>query len=443
MSEFIDKPRASCALGGALAAISALPEVIPIIHTAGGCGGNLMNAIALGSGYLGSSYCSGSTAPSSAITETEIVFGGNDRLREQIASTLKLIEGKLYIAATGCMTEMIGDDAAGTVGEFADEGSPVIAISTPSFKGDSYAGYEILLDGIFNKWLGKSGEKNPKLVNVFGVIPGYDPFFRGDLEEIERIGERLGLAVNTFFSPTQTFDNITSAPSAALNIIFSRTRCRDFAERFEEKFGTPFWITDLPIGPEATDNFIRELSAKLNVQSSLAQSVIESENKWYYRYFERTVDSYADGELRHYGVTVTNSNYAIPLNKYLYRELGWVPTDAFVTDTLTEEQQNALAEGFAELPIKPQFNGSAISIERAISRNHPEFRGERYFNSLTPLYIVGSTYEKQPAAKRGAKHLSVSFPAFDRVVVSNGYAGFRGGLRLYEDLIGKVMGIKG
>jgi nitrogenase molybdenum-iron protein beta chain len=442
MNDFVERPRAPCALGGALAAISSLPDVIPIVHTAAGCGGNLMNSVAMGAGYLGTSYCSGPSAPSSAITETEIVFGGNERLREQIASTLKLIEGKLYIAATGCMTEMIGDDAEGAVSEFADE-APIIAISTPSFKGDSYVGYEILLDGIFNKWLQKSGETNPKLVNVFGVVPGYDPFFRGDLEEIERIGARLGVTVNTFFSSTQTFDNITSAPSAALNIIFSRTRCRAFAEKFAERFGTPYWVTDLPVGPEAADNFIRELSAKLNVDSTTIESVIESENKWYYRYFERTVDSYADGELRHYGVTVTNSNYAIPLNKYLYHELGWVPIDAFVTETLTDEQKAAVLEGFARLPVKPQFEGSAIKIARAIVQNHPENRGQRYFDSLTPLYIVGSAYEKQTAAKRGARYLAVSFPAYDRVIVTNGYAGYRGGLRLYEDLIGQIMGVKG
>jgi len=443
MSSFIDKPRSACALGGALAAISSLPDVIPIIHTSGGCGGNLMNSIALGAGYLGNAYCSGSSAPSSAITETEIVFGGNERLREQIASTLKLIEGKLYVVATGCMTEMIGDDAEGAVSEFADDGSPVIAISTPSFRGDSYVGYEILLDGIFNKWLRKSGEKNAKLVNVFGVIPGYDPFFRGDLEEIERIGARLGLTVNTFFSPTQTFDNITSAPSAALNIILSRTRCREFAEKFEERFGTPFWVTDLPIGPEATDSFIRELSAKLNIEGAKAESVIKSENEWYYRYFERTVDSYADGGFRHYGVTVTNSNYAIPLNKYLFGELGWVPTDIFITDRLTDDQKGAVLEGFTPLPIKPQFEQAAINISRAISLNHPENRGERYFDALTPLYIIGSTYEKQAAVKRGAKYLAISFPAYDRTIVSNGYAGYRGGLRLYEDLIDQINRLKG
>ncbi|MDR3310217.1 MAG: hypothetical protein LBS90_02565 [Oscillospiraceae bacterium] len=441
MSEFIEKPRASCALGGALAAISALPEVIPIVHTSAGCGGNLMNFLAFGGGGLGASYCSGGSAPSSAVTETEIVFGGTDRLHEEIESTLKLIDGKLYIVATGCMTEMIGDDAAGTVSEFAAEGEPVIAISTPSFKGDSYAGYEILLDGIFNRWLRPSDGKDAKLVNVFGIVPGYDPFFRGDLEEIERLGALLGLRVNTFFSPSQTFDNILSAPRAALNIVLSRTRGVEFAENFEERHGTPYWATELPIGPEATDAFLRELAGKVGATN--AEDVIEAENERYYRYFERAVDSYADGDLRFFGVTVTNSSYALPLNRYLYRELGWVPADVFVTDSLSDEQKESLTQAFAEFPAAPQFVSGATKIARAITHNHPESRGERYFDALTPLFIVGSTYEKQTAAKRGAKYLGVSFPAFDRTIVSQGYAGYRGGLRLYEDLISAIMSAKG
>jgi nitrogenase molybdenum-iron protein beta chain len=447
MSEyrFIEKPRTSCALGGALAAMAAMPEVIPIIHTSTGCGGNLSNALSYGSGYVGNSYCSGNAVPISAITETEIVFGGNDRLREEIGSALKLIDGKLFVVVTGCMTEMIGDDAAGTVSEFAENGTPIIALSTPSFKGDSYVGYEILVDGIFNRFLPETGEKQSDLVNIFGIIPGYDPFFRGDLEEIERILSKLGLKANTFFSPTQTFDNITSAGKAALNIVFSRTRCGDFAENFEKRHGTPYWITDLPIGPEATDRFVREAAGKLNISEEIAEKVIIEENALYYKYFERTVDIYTDSDLRFYGIVVANSNYALPLSRYLYNELGWIIADAFVTDILNDKQKAALEKAFDEngqVGVKPYFEPSSIKINRAIIQNHKENQGERYFDGLTPLYVLGSTYDKAFALKRGAKFLSVSYPVYDRVIVTQGYAGYRGALRLFEDIVTSFMAQK-
>ncbi|MDR1961238.1 MAG: hypothetical protein LBQ16_03045 [Gracilibacteraceae bacterium] len=397
MSEFIERPRTACALAGALTVIGNLPDVIPIIHTSLGCGGNLANSVAFGSGYLGSGYCNGSAAPSTGVTETEIVFGGTDRLAEQIKNTLELIDGKLYIVATGCMTEMIGDDTAGAVSEFRAEGQPVLAVSTPSFKGDSYHGYDIVLDGIFNSYLPKSVEKNPKLVNIFGLVPGYDPFFRGDLEEIKRLLTALGLEVNTFFTPGQTFENLASAPSASLNIVFSRVWGGELAEKFAERHGTPYWIADLPIGPAATDAFLAEAATRFNLD---AEAVIEKENNEFYGYFERTADAFCDQDLKFYAVTVTNSTYAIPVSRFITQELGWVLCDSFVTDNLTDAQKSALQ---SETPL--QFVTGVQEIARAIKQNHPQNRGQRYFDDITPLYIIGSTLEKRTAAARGAKHL--------------------------------------
>jgi len=435
MSDFIERPRTACALAGALSTIGNLPDVIPIIHTALGCGGNLANATAFGSGYLGGGYCNGPQTPSTGVTETEIVFGGTDRLHEQIRSTLELIDGRLYIVATGCMTEMIGDDAGGVAGEFLDEGEPVIAISTPSFKGDSYHGYEIVLDAVFNRYLPNAESRNPKLVNIFGLVPGYDPFFRGDLEEIERLLTALGLEVNTFFTPSQTFDNITSAPSASLNIVFSRVWGKAFAEKFEQRHGTPFIIRDLPIGPEATDEFLTDIAQRFGLD---AKPLIERENRIFYGYFGRSADAFCDQDLKFYAITVTNSNYAIPLAKFVTRELGWIVTDSFVTDKLTDEQKEALS---GEYPL--QFKTGVQEIARAINKNHPNSRGQRYFDDITPLYIIGSTLEKQTAISRGARHLSVSFPVYDRLITDKGYAGYRGGLHLFEDLVGQIMSVKG
>jgi nitrogenase molybdenum-iron protein beta chain len=434
MPDFLERPRTACALAGALSVIGNLPDVIPIVHTSLGCGGNLANSVAFGSGYLGSGYCSGGAAPSTGVTETEIVFGGVDRLDEQIKNTLELIDGKLFIVATGCVTEMIGDDTSGVANRFREKGFPVIAISTPSFKGDSSHGYGIALDGIFNNYLPKAKEKNPRLVNIFGLIPGYDPFFRGDLEEIERLLTSIGLEVNTFFTPSQTFENLASAPSASLNIVLSRVWGVELAKSFEERHGTPFWVTDLPIGPDATDKFLREIGGRFGLDASKA---IEKGNHEFYSYFGRSADAFCDQDLKHYAVTVTNSTYAIPLARFVSTELGWVLADSFVTDQLSEEQKSALESG---IPFK--YATGPQEIARAINTGHPRNKAQRYFDDLSPLFIIGSTLEKRAAAARGAKHLSVSFPVYDRLITDRGYAGYRGGLHLFEDLIGQLMSMK-
>ena len=76
MSNFIERPRYTCALGGALSTLRAIPRAIPIVHAASGCGYNLFNATNSGSAYLGGGYCGSTSLPSSNVTEREIVFGG-------------------------------------------------------------------------------------------------------------------------------------------------------------------------------------------------------------------------------------------------------------------------------------------------------------------------------------------------------------------------------
>jgi nitrogenase molybdenum-iron protein beta chain len=410
-----------------------------------GCGGNLSGAYAFGSGYWGSGRCSGGSAPTSGITETEIVFGGSDRLREEIESTLELIDGKLYVVATGCMTELIGDDTNGVVGHFAQDGQPVTAISTPSFKGDSYAGYEIALDGIFNEYLRPAAKKNPRLVNIFGIIPAYDPFFRGDLEELARLIRAAGLEVNTFFTPDQSFLNVESAPSASLNIVFSRVWGTAFAQKFQKKHGAPYWVTDLPVGPEATDAFLLGLAEKTGITGKKIKSLIDRENDIYYGYFERTADVFCDSDFKFYSVAVTNANYAIPVAKYAHRELGWVVLDSYITDQLDDEQKDVIQDAYAQtgLPSELVFETDTSLIAQAITKRHPENQGQRYFDGCTPLFILGSSLEKSAALKRGANQLSISFPAFNRMIVDRGYAGYRGGLHLFEDIVGSLVVQKG
>jgi len=441
LSTFIERPRSACALSGALAAISTLPGVIPIIHSTLGCGGGLAGATSFGAGYLGSGYCGGSSAPSSGITEKEIIFGGDKRLQEQITATLEIMEGELFIVTTGCMTEMIGDDVESVVSEFSEAQKPVIAISTPSFVGDSYVGYEILLDGIFNKYLPVSKEKDNKLVNIFGLVPGYDPFFRGDLEEIARLLKSLGLRVNTFFTPDQTFENIKQAPNAGFNIVFSHIYAGKFIRQFESKHGTPFLETNIPIGAEATDRFLLEIGERLGIDLKIIEALIEKENKEYYGYFSRSADVFSDGDMKYYAVGVTNSNYVIPVTSFLQKELGWVVLESFVTDQLSDRQKESLKKTYEKESLYSEliFETDTSKIAKIITKKLPDNQGQRYFDAIEPLYIVGSSLEKAFSTKRNAPLLGISFPVYNRIILDRGYAGYRGGLHLFEDLISVIV----
>jgi nitrogenase molybdenum-iron protein beta chain len=226
-------------LGGALYTLRALPGAAPIIHAGTGCGYNIYTAVNPGAGYFGGGRYGGTSWSCSNVVEKEIVFGGEGRLEEQVRSTIELIDSELYVIVTGCMVEMIGDDAQAVAERFADAPAPVIAVSTPSFKGNSYDGYDMLLTALFENYVEKGRAKKRGVVNVFGTVPGQDAFYKGNLAEIKRLLSALGLTVNTFFGEFETLENLRFSSEAELNIVLSDIYGVKPAEAFEKIQNVP------------------------------------------------------------------------------------------------------------------------------------------------------------------------------------------------------------
>ena len=188
--EIIESPRFSCALGGALSTITAIKDTVPIIHAGPGCGVQVFYGQSFTAGFRGSGWIGGVSVPSTNTYEKEVVFGGESRLKEQIENTIELIDGDRYVVLTGCTSELIGDDVSGILREFEDKS--IIYAETAGFRGSSYIGYEILLDAFIDQIV-KEKPKEEKLVNIFGIIPSQDVFWEGNLAEIERILNLVGL----------------------------------------------------------------------------------------------------------------------------------------------------------------------------------------------------------------------------------------------------------
>lgn len=441
MAGFVERPRTTCALGGAIAVINALPSVSLINHTAIGCGGNLSGVISAGGGNFGDGTYAGAHMPCSAIGEKEIVFGGVDRLKEEIVNAMDVIDAELFVVATGCMTEMIGDDVEAAVRAVENPRKPVIHISTPSFKGDAYVGYEIIMDKIFNDFVAPSENKNPRLVNLFGVIPGFDPLFRGDLREIKRLLEELGLKVNTFFTADQTFENVLSASAASLNILLSPVWGTSVVKQFEEVHHTPYWQTVIPIGALQTEQFLRGVAEHIEIPAERLESVIQKETDEYYADFIRAADTITNRQWYFYSATVTNSNYALPLGKFLYEELGWHQNDSFVTDILKPVKKKQLQKAFAqeEYGSRLSFETGTQQISRTLMKTRPRNEGQTFWDANVPFFLVGSSLDRQTATELGGQSLAVSFPLSSRLITTRGYAGFRGGLQLVEDIFSALL----
>ncbi len=445
MKHFIERPRFTCALGGAIATVTALPRAIHILHAPPGCAGNTAWTQMGGCGLQVGGYCGGISIPGTNVQEREVVFGGSDRLQEQIQNTLKVMDADLYVVLTSCVTEIIGDDVDSVIAPFQNDETQIISAETGGFKGNSYLGYEIVLESILKNYVTRGEATVKGRVNLWGIAPSFDVFWRGNLEGLRQLLSRLGLEVNTFFTMDDHLDGIRHASSAQLNIVVSDVFGWQAAKISQEVHGIPYVVSPLPIGPSASDLFLRRVGEALGLSEELIEAVITTENQRYYKLLEPLTDCYNDMDLQRYAAVVGDSNYATAITAFLENDFGWLPQVIVITDTLMEEQQERIVNRLSSLKSgripKIIFKGDLTDIAKSIKEHWEgsQTRYGKYVNALSPAFVVGSSLDRPLAQELGAAHLSISFPVSNRAVIDRGYTGYQGGLRLIEDLISAII----
>ncbi|HEY6838629.1 MAG TPA: nitrogenase component 1, partial [Geobacteraceae bacterium] len=415
MSTFIEKPRFTCPLGGAIATVSALPRAIPILHASQGCGGNSNGAILQAAGHLGSGYCGGTSIPASSIGEQQIVFGGLARLEEQLESTKEIVDGDLFVVISGCTAELIGDDIASVVRAYNKEEDgrpPLVWAPAPGFKGNSYLGYESVLQSLFSDYVVPAAEKAQGKVNVWGIPPSLDVFWEGNLLEIRRILEGVGLTVNTFFTRQDSLEALRGAGDAELNIVLSPVNGIAAAETFKEVHGVDYLVNDLPIGAKATEEFVRLIAQRLKLDASVVEQFLAEEKEDYYHFYGRVADAYADIDLQRYTAIIADTTYAVALTRFAAKELGWIPKLVAITDPTDEDQRDAVIERFKGFLDEPEqtvaFETDTSLISSRLFERWPKPDGSKYYRPFSPAFVLGSRLDKDFADSIGAGHLSVA-----------------------------------
>lgn len=441
MAEFIERAKFSCALGGALTTIAGINRVVPIVHAAGGCAAALSGTYNLASGYRGTGYCGGTMIPTTNISENNIVFGGEDRLEEQIEHSLEILDADLFIVVTGCQVEIIGDDAVNVARRFKERN--VVGASTPGFLGNTFKGYDAVLKTLIKEVILPVEIKDARTVNLLGTVPGHDVFYRGNLDEIKRLLGLLGIKANTFFGTGESVTDIRGYGKASLNILFSGQAGVEPANLFNELHGIPYVKTDLPIGPYGTEVFLYQIGEVLGIEKEYIEAVVEKEKRNYYSFLERIVDIYSDIDFQRYVIVAADSYYAYPLTRFLANDLGWIPFITSVNDIPEEEGREKYLEKFKDLTSetspKVVFQENAGALLKEVRNSWPDNNNQKYYDAFGPAFVVGSGIERGLAEKLGAGFLSVAFPVSNRVVLNKGYTGFKGGLTLVEDLISELV----
>lgn len=431
MAKILDQPRYKCALA-AMQTVQSIPGAIPILHSGPGCAAKLNDNNGTSGRYSPNIF------PCTSISEKEVVFGGSAKLKSTIENALKVIDADLFVVLSGCTGEIIGDDIEEVAGNFADAAKPVIWAKTPGFKGNNYVGHDWILKSIFEQYLeheevaslNEDGEKEKGLVNLFVAPPQQDPYWLGNLREIEKLLSSIGLKPNTIFGFGRGLDNLKKIPRAEFTILVSPWAGLESAKYLERRYGIKLLqYPVLPIGATETTKFLRAVQEFTGVDKNLVEKVITENEAEFYYYIERFADTLLETRILGKRFTVaSDSQYAIAVTKFLVNDMGLFPEKIFITDDAPKSKQETIIKEVNTLnygittPV--QFTTDGHDIHEQIK--NVDFAG-------TPL-ILGSNWEKKLATELGAHFVNVSYPMLEKLVINDHIAGYSGGLHLLEQI---------
>lgn len=427
----ISRPRYGCAIG-AMYTAAAIPGVVPITHCGPGCADKQYVSLAFYNGFQGGGYSGGAVPPSSNISEKEVVFGGDNRLRELIQASTKIMAADLFVVLTGCIPDIVGDDIPSVVGEFQHKGVPIVYAETGGFHGNNLTGHETVVRAIIDQFIGDySGDRVKNTVNVWTEVPYQNTYWRGDLGEIKRILEGIGLKVNILFGhDSRGVREWLDIPKAAFNLVISPWVGLGIAEHLHAKYNQPYLhIPAIPIGALETTEFLRKVSKFAGVNPRFTEEFINKEEESYYKYLEDFSDFYSEywwGVPARFAV-VSDSIYNLSITKFLVKQLGLISVKQIITENTPEEYKEQVREEFRHIDhdvnLEVEFLEDGYLIEESL-RTAAE----------KPAIIFGTTWDRDIAKELKGNIVEIGFPSSYEVVLSRSYVGYKGALSLIEKI---------
>lgn len=427
----VSRPRYGCAIG-AMYTAAAIPGAVPITHCGPGCADKQYVSLAFYNGFQGGGYSGGAVPPSANISEKEVVFGGNERLRELIQASVKIMDAELFVVLTGCIPDIVGDDVPSVVSEFQQKDVPIVYAETGGFRGNNLVGHEIVVRAILEQFVGDySCDKKQNTVNVWTEIPYQNTYWRGDLSEIKRILEGIGLTVNILFGhDSKGISEWKDIPKAAFNLVISPWVGLGIAEHLKEKYKQPYLhVPVIPIGALETTEFLRKVSEFAKLDSGKTEAFIKKEEEIYYKYMEDFSDFYSEywwGVPARFAV-ISDSAYNLAITKFLVRQLGLISVKQIITENTPDEYKEQIREEFRhidhDVSLEVEFLEDGYQIEEAL-RSAPE----------KPAIIFGTTWDRDIAKELKGNIVEIGFPASYEVVLSRTYVGYKGALSIIEKI---------
>jgi nitrogenase molybdenum-cofactor synthesis protein NifE len=254
----------SCAFDGAMIVLQPIADTAHIVHGPIACCGNSWE----GRGTLSSQGGLHRMGFTTDMGEIDIVYGSEEKLYRAIMRTQEAVTPRAIFVYSTCVSGLIGEDIDAVCRKAeAALGIRVIPVNAPGFVGPKNLGNRIAGEVLLEQVIGTD---EPAVTTHYDINLIGEYNIAGDLWQVEPLLERAGFRVLSRITGNATFEEITHAHRAKLNVVVCGRALINVAAGMERKYGIPF-IEGSFYGRTETAKVLRGIAEKLQGSGARVQ----------------------------------------------------------------------------------------------------------------------------------------------------------------------------
>ncbi len=281
------------------------------------------------------------------VNEADILTNGISTLKKNIVPMVQgyINKGPMFLFL-GDSTQLVSENVEGLLDGNVSHEFPLVFVST-GFQDNEYDGINETLFSIVKRFCKEKTKKSGNL--MINVIPdvGLSPHWKGDVEEIVRILNRLGIQVNVF-PKRMEIKHLRQLPNADATLLLNPSIGMKAAKYLESNFGVNVIVPScIPIGIDGTKKWLNWLQGELEIEQEIIDKLIQDEEEKFFVSMRPGLreENYnlRVNQIKEKKFLVCDEDFkAAQLCRFLVKEIGF--SSGYVYSTINTEKHNILVD---------------------------------------------------------------------------------------------------